>query len=220
MLSCCVVMLLQSVSMGMYRRVIFLCTILVMPAIFSYGIYIEWKHSFIWGTYSRVLRSLLVRPPQTYSLRSLLDEDCKDDMCMQFLSQNDRDAFDLCTARSQVKPHLGNKSCHFMNPAFRDPVALVSYPGSGNTWVRGLLERATGICTGSVYCDNWLRMHGFRGENIRSGAVLVTKTHYPAVQVSSRIECPPPLWSTGDPEDAETLYQDFESPRWGCVSKG
>ena len=27
-------------------------------------------------------------------------------------------------------------------------MALASFPGSGNTWVRGLLETATGICTG------------------------------------------------------------------------
>ena len=30
----------------------------------------------------------------------------------------------------------------------RGPVGLVSFPGSGNTWVRGLLQQATGICTG------------------------------------------------------------------------
>ena len=28
------------------------------------------------------------------------------------------------------------------------PVGLVSFPGSGNTWVRGLLQKATGVCTG------------------------------------------------------------------------
>ena len=32
----------------------------------------------------------------------------------------------------------------------RAAVALVSFPGSGNTWVRGLLESATGICTGEL----------------------------------------------------------------------
>ncbi len=38
--------------------------------------------------------------------------------------------------------------CHFMNGTGRAAVALVSYPGSGNTWLRGLLEQVTGICTG------------------------------------------------------------------------
>ena len=31
--------------------------------------------------------------------------------------------------------------------------ALVSFPGSGNTWVRYLLETASGIFTGSIYID-------------------------------------------------------------------
>ena len=29
-------------------------------------------------------------------------------------------------------------------------MALASFPGSGNTCVRGLLEKATGICTGEI----------------------------------------------------------------------
>lgn len=32
-------------------------------------------------------------------------------------------------------------------------VALASFPGSGNTWLRYLLQQATGILTGSVYDD-------------------------------------------------------------------
>ena len=31
------------------------------------------------------------------------------------------------------------------------PVGLISYPGSGNTWVRHLLQMATGILTGTIY---------------------------------------------------------------------
>ena len=30
-------------------------------------------------------------------------------------------------------------------------MGLVSPPGSGNTWVRDLLQRATGICTGIFF---------------------------------------------------------------------
>ena len=41
--------------------------------------------------------------------------------------------------------------CRFMNGTHRAAVALASCPGSGNTWVRGLLEQATGICTGECY---------------------------------------------------------------------
>jgi hypothetical protein len=32
-------------------------------------------------------------------------------------------------------------------------MALVSYPGSGNTWIRQLIEGLTGFFTGSVYED-------------------------------------------------------------------
>ena len=42
--------------------------------------------------------------------------------------------------------------CHFMNGTKRAAVAVVSFPGSGNTWVRGLLQQATGVCTGRS-CD-------------------------------------------------------------------
>ena len=55
-------------------------------------------------------------------------------------------------------------------------VALVSYPGSGNTWLRYLLEQVTGILTGSAYCDNELKSFFF-GEHVVSGNVLLVKTH-------------------------------------------
>ncbi len=54
---------------------------------------------------------------------------------------------------------------------------LMSSPGNGNTWVRGLLEQVTGICTGAIYCDGDLRRDGFNGERLASGTVLVVKSH-------------------------------------------
>ncbi|CAH0758810.1 unnamed protein product [Diatraea saccharalis] len=56
-------------------------------------------------------------------------------------------------------------------------VALASFPGSGNTWLRYLLQQATGIVTGSIYMDYGLRVHGFPAENVTDGSVLVVKTH-------------------------------------------
>lgn len=44
-------------------------------------------------------------------------------------------------------------------------VALVSSPGSGNTWLRYLLEQSSGIFTGSIYCDHTLKK-SFPGEHI------------------------------------------------------
>ena len=40
------------------------------------------------------------------------------------------------------------------------PLALASYPGSGNTWVRYLIETATGVYTGSIYKDVDLYFQG------------------------------------------------------------
>ena len=58
-------------------------------------------------------------------------------------------------------------------------VALPSYPGSGSTWTRMALEQATGIYTGSVYCDPELKSRGLLGEKLSSSNVLAVKTHLP-----------------------------------------
>lgn len=55
--------------------------------------------------------------------------------------------------------------------------ALASFPGSGNTWIRHLLQQATGIATGSVYKDTVLQQLGFPGEGVLNKSVLVVKTH-------------------------------------------
>ncbi|RXG58381.1 WSC domain-containing protein 2 [Armadillidium vulgare] len=56
---------------------------------------------------------------------------------------------------------------------------LASFPGSGNTWTRYLIEAATGIFTGSVFKDNTLFKLGFLGEREKmgSGKMMVIKTH-------------------------------------------
>jgi hypothetical protein len=55
--------------------------------------------------------------------------------------------------------------------------ALASFPGSGNTWLRYLLQQATGILTGSVYKDYGLLKSGFPAESISNLSVLLVKTH-------------------------------------------
>lgn len=50
-------------------------------------------------------------------------------------------------------------------------IALASFPGSGNTWLRYLLQQATGIYTGSVYKDFGLLKSGFPAENIFNSSV-------------------------------------------------
>ena len=55
--------------------------------------------------------------------------------------------------------------------------SLASKPGSGNTWVRHLLQLATGIQTGSIFHEMRLKRNGFPGEGITDGTVIAIKTH-------------------------------------------
>ncbi|XP_046638667.1 WSC domain-containing protein 2-like [Daphnia pulicaria] len=58
-------------------------------------------------------------------------------------------------------------------------MALMSYPGSGNTWIRGIIERLSGYFTGSIYADKDIYVKGFYGEGvpIDCGCTIVQKTH-------------------------------------------
>jgi len=60
----------------------------------------------------------------------------------------------------------------------KDFVALLSWPGSGNSWVRQLLETTTGIYTGALYCDPNYIHAGMFGEGIQNSNVLVMKIHF------------------------------------------
>ena len=85
----------------------------------------------------------------------------------------------------------------FLKPKSGQRCALASYPGSGSTWLRYLIEGATGIFTGwgignldvldlivlniagSQYKDLQLQMKGYWGEirNWKDGSTIVQKTH-------------------------------------------
>ena len=58
-------------------------------------------------------------------------------------------------------------------------IMLASFPGSGNTWTRYVIERATGYFTGSVADDGSLFDGGFKGEfeDIEAGTTVLIKTH-------------------------------------------
>jgi len=58
-------------------------------------------------------------------------------------------------------------------------IGLASYPSSGNTWLRYLIEGITGYYTGSMYNDVTIRKKGFYGEGVPAdaGLVLTIKTH-------------------------------------------
>ena len=105
---------------------------------------------------------------------------CKDKRCSSLLTSIQRAKYRQCKVHNSFyAKRLATipARCVFRESKDHAPVALVSVPGSGNTWVRGLLEKATGICTGSIYCDVPLREKGFAGEHVSNDNVLVVKTH-------------------------------------------
>ena len=72
--------------------------------------------------------------------------------------------------------------CNGIPGYFRNPgpkVALASYPGSGNTWTRHLLQQLTGVLTGAVYHSQNLKISGFPAEGVTDGRVIAVKTHTP-----------------------------------------
>ena len=71
-------------------------------------------------------------------------------------------------------------SSHRIHPL----TALASFPGSGNTWLRYLLEQSTGVFTGSLECDMVLKAAGHLGEGISSNNVLAVKTHFASVELN------------------------------------
>jgi hypothetical protein len=72
--------------------------------------------------------------------------------------------------------------------ANRVPPVLYTFPGSGNTWVRMLIEYATGIYTGSVYNDGKIRivMPGEFECSRRNSVIKVHPNHYPGVSIAYR----------------------------------
>jgi hypothetical protein len=80
------------------------------------------------------------------------------------------------------------------SPSFwgEDKVALASYPRSGNSLLRRLLEALTGTSTGSdarperPLVQQLVRM-GFAGEGVMDGRVWLVKTHYP--ERAGRAKC-------------------------------
>jgi hypothetical protein len=106
--------------------------------------------------------------------------------CREVLSPAEETQFSECTERCRGKSSkfgpVAEGGCRFMEGRGRLPVALASFPGSGNTWTRGLLEKVTGVCTGGLYCDCGLRTGGFTGEMVQGPSVLVMKTHNLKVQ--------------------------------------
>ena len=66
----------------------------------------------------------------------------------------------ICCSKTQCKSISPDRhfirSQHFSGNANFTPALLYSFPGSGNTWCRLLIEWSTGVYTGSMYDDESL----------------------------------------------------------------
>ena len=70
----------------------------------------------------------------------------------------------------------------FFNYSRGQTVALASFPGSGNTWLRHLLQQMSGILTGCHKGDRNLVLNGFPAVKICEqylDRVIAIKTHFP-----------------------------------------
>lgn len=100
---------------------------------------------------------------------------------LQYLDDFSLSRFRECSSSKSKSTPKKQADCYKRRtflPSQSPMVALVSFQGSGNTWLRYLLEQSTGVFTGSIYCDTSLKKF-FPGEYIVSGNVLAIKTHIP-----------------------------------------
>ena len=83
------------------------------------------------------------------------------------------------------EPQCSNFSTRFAVKNSIPLRALASYPGSGNTWIRYLIEAATGIYTGSIFKDKSIIKAGHHGEarNFKDGSTILQKTHHRAIYI-------------------------------------
>ena len=93
----------------------------------------------------------------------------------------------MCQASKPFIQPLAGRACRkpeemrfLRNDEVRGVYLLHSFPGSGNTWVRQIIEELTGVFTGSIYCDRLLTASGMWGEGMDTEYVSVVKNHMPS----------------------------------------
>ncbi len=126
----------------------------------------------------------------SYKLFAVVWNYCTPELCLP-VKPSERSIHQICLMKAlDLRSAYGNEnlaltkcSCGMEESKARySRVALVSLPGSGDNRVRGLLEQATGICTGSAWCDPGLRATHFCGEGLRDERLLVVKDHDPKIR--------------------------------------
>ncbi|XP_068616896.1 sialate:O-sulfotransferase 2-like [Brachionichthys hirsutus] len=117
-------------------------------------------------------------PTRLFSLHELENED----MCLPhcpgggFESCGNDEYFVVYQTQVQDNRCMDRR---FLPTGAKQLVALASFPVSGNTWSRLLIEQASGFYTGSIYMDKAIYDQGFNGEgdNWMRGRTICIKTH-------------------------------------------
>ena len=89
-------------------------------------------------------------------------------------SKENYDSSLLCTNREAQSRKYLNREIFIGDTHY--PPLLISFPGSGNTWMRLLIEYSTGIYSGSIYADKSL-FEIMPGEPFCDSSVGVVKVH-------------------------------------------
>ena len=127
------------------------------------------------------------------------------------MSRISQEQFLACTGLTMLKSQPGSSISmppshqHCKTMAFKNSgpvVALASFPGSGNSWVRQLLEASTGIYTGAVYCDSSYIKAGMIGEGVRTNNVIAVKAHQDPLLASKLMENNKAIYIIRNPFDA------------------
>lgn len=95
---------------------------------------------------------------------------CPSDVSTIFFITDDKDRYRLWPV--DHTNHVTQSQCKAVCPSFLSmrenrtsgPISLASFPGSGNTWVRHMLEQLTGTLTGSVYEPDYSLAQDFPAE--------------------------------------------------------
>ena len=158
------------------------------------------------------IQSVTVGTPNSVASHRRYTGPCFGGFCAGSLEPADQQRMFLCLRQALDYLHamgVSHKSalaqmqcsCRLMDGEGRKRIGLVSLPGSGNTWLRGLLEKATGICTGSMWCDRTLRSTHFCGESLWGTSLLVVKNHDALLR-----------WRGDDAQDSEGTRKGQKPP--------
>ncbi|XP_045185358.2 WSCD family member CG9164-like [Mercenaria mercenaria] len=106
-----------------------------------------------------------------------------------FRNRSDKNNISRLLNINYVRRNIGNVSCHLQIPRFEKSqhplTALASFPGSGNSLTREILEQVTGIYTGSIYPDKLAKFTGSH-RCPTDGSVFIVKTHSRNVTATRR----------------------------------